>query len=95
MNAPDFISKQHLVSKLKSGDNLKASIDGCFDGNGNCILKFSNTFKEKINEYEGKGYKLTESKINYIDYWLKEELEGVMQIILPELKFIKHDTPTM
>jgi ATP-dependent DNA helicase RecQ len=88
-----LISRQNLISKLKSGDNLKASLDGCFDSNGNCIVKFSNSFKEKINEYEGKGYKLTESKVNYIVYWLKEELEKEIQIVLPELKFIKHDAP--
>jgi ATP-dependent DNA helicase RecQ len=89
-----FIFRQNLVSKLKSGDNLKVSPDGCFDGNGNYILKFSNSFKEKINEYEGKGYKLTESKVNYIVYWTKEGSDNEVQIVLPELKFIKHDAPT-
>ncbi len=86
-----FISRQSLVSTLKSGDNLNLSIDGCFDDNGNCIVKFSNSFKEKINDYEDKGYKPTEAKVNYIVFWFKEEIEKEIQIILPELKFIKHD----
>ncbi len=84
-----FISRQNLISGLKSGDTLKVSHEGCFDENGNYILKFSNSFKQKINEYEDKGYTLKESKVNYIVYWLKEELEKENLIVLPELKFIK------
>ena len=65
--------------------------DFCFDENGNCILKFSNRYKETIINYQNKGYKLKESVINYIVYWNKEELEDEIKIVLPELKFIKPD----
>lgn len=88
-----FISKQNIISKLKCGDELKVSIDGCFDNNGNCIIKFSNSYKEKIIKWEDKGYKLSESKINYLVYWQKEELESEILIVLPELKFRKYDAP--
>jgi len=89
-----FISRQKLICSLKSGDKLIANKDGCTDKNGNYILKFSNSYKEKIASYEDKGYKLIDSIINYILYWQKEELEGEIRIILPELKFIKHDAQT-
>ncbi|MBN3036552.1 MAG: RecQ family ATP-dependent DNA helicase [Bacteroidales bacterium] len=89
-----FISKQDILTNLKCGDNLTVNSDGCSDKNGNCIVKFSNKFKEKIIEFEDKEYILSESKINYIIYWQKEELEGEILIILPELKFKKNDAPT-
>ena len=89
-----FISKQHIIINLKSGDELIANNDGCSFKNGNQILKFSNSFKEKITEFENQGYKLSDSKINYIVYWKKEEFEDEILIILPELRFIKHDALT-
>ncbi|MCT4646998.1 MAG: RecQ family ATP-dependent DNA helicase [Carboxylicivirga sp.] len=86
-----FIRHQKLITKLQSGDTLLVNNDGCFDENGNCILKFSNRYKEIISNYQNKGYKLKESVINYIVYWKKEELEDEIKIVLPELKFIKSD----
>lgn len=86
-----FISKQDIITSLKCGDRLMVNNNGCSDENGNCIAKFSKSYKEKIIEYENKGYKLSESKINYIVYWQKEELDDEILIILPELKFRKHD----
>jgi ATP-dependent DNA helicase RecQ len=84
-----FISKQDIITNLKCGDELMANKDGCYDNTGNSIIKFSNSFKEKIIEFSKTGYNLSESKINYIVYWQKEELEGEILIILPELKFRK------
>ncbi|MFC0877076.1 RecQ family ATP-dependent DNA helicase [Saccharicrinis sp. FJH2] len=89
-----FLSKQRIISNLKSGDILKVDNDGCYDKNGTCVIKFSNSFKEKIMEYKNIGYIVSESKVNYIVYWQKEELEYEILIILPELNFIKHNTPT-
>lgn len=89
-----FISKQDIIANYKSGDELIPNNDGCYDKNGNCIVKFSNSYKEKIIEFEKTGYKLSESKINYIVYWKKEEQENEILIILPELKFKKQEAPT-
>lgn len=86
-----FIRRQKLITKLKSGDTLMVNNDGCFDEKGNFILKFSNRYKEIINNYQNKGYVLKESIINYIVYWKKEELEDEIKVVLPELKFIKAD----
>lgn len=90
-----FISKQDIITNFKCGDELIANNNGCSDKNGNCIIKFSNSYKERIIEFEKSGYKLSESKINYIVYWQKEELDDEILIILPELKFRKHDAPIL
>ncbi len=84
-----FISKQDIITDYKSGDELIPNNDGCSDKYGNCIIKFSNSFKEKIIEFEKTGYALSESRINYIVYWQKEKQEDEILIVLPELKFKK------
>jgi ATP-dependent DNA helicase RecQ len=84
-----FISKQHLISNLKSGDTLEVNNEGCNDSNGICIVKFSKYFKEKLVAFEIKGYKLESAVINYIIYWKKEESNEELKIILPELRLHK------
>jgi ATP-dependent DNA helicase RecQ len=84
-----FISKQNIISSLKSGDKLQVNTNGCSDENGNCILKFSNSYKEKIADYETQGYNLTDGTVSYIIYWTKEETKEEIKIVLPELKFFK------
>ncbi len=84
-----FMSKQNIISSLKSGDKLQVNTNGCTDKNGNDILKFSNSYKEKIADYENKGYKLTDGTVNYIVYWKKEETNEEIKVVLPELRFVK------
>jgi len=38
---------------------------------------------------ERKGYKLKSAKVNFIVYWLNDETEQEVKIILPELYFEK------
>jgi ATP-dependent DNA helicase RecQ len=83
------ISKQHLLSNLKSGNTLDVYTNGCNDINGNCIARFSNGFKETITSFETKGYKLKSAVINYIIYWKKEDSDNEIKIILPEVRFQK------
>jgi ATP-dependent DNA helicase RecQ len=84
-----YISKQHLVSNLISGDKLTANNEGCIDNAGNYIVKFSNSFKEKIVAFGNNGYKLKSAEINYIVYWQKEDTNIELKIVLPELKLQK------
>ncbi|MFD0836692.1 RecQ family ATP-dependent DNA helicase [Mariniflexile aquimaris] len=84
-----YISNQHHLSDLISGNKLKVSIDGCSDDKGNIIVKFSNSFKEKIMAFNSKGYCLKSAEINYLVYWQKEDTNVDVKIILPELQFQK------
>ncbi len=88
-----FMSRQYLISGIKSGDSLTVSNDGCSDINGNSLVKFSKNFKDKIIDYDNKGYRLAEAKVNYVLYWYKEDLDKEFRIILPELKFIRKEAP--
>ncbi len=83
------ISKQYLLSNLQSGDKLSFNNGGCIDNNGNYVVKFSKSFKERLNTFENRGYKLKSARINYIVYWQKEDTDKEVKIILPELELQK------
>ncbi|GAO30099.1 RecQ family ATP-dependent DNA helicase [Geofilum rubicundum] len=84
-----FITRQHLLTNLKSGDQLFVNNEGCFNESHNCVLKFSNGFKESLSTYLKKGYKLTNAEINFMVFWQKEDTEIEVKVILPELKLLK------
>jgi ATP-dependent DNA helicase RecQ len=82
-----FINKQHLISELMSGDELKLNGDECLNSNGQSVLKFSKKFINQIEVMRNKNYDLKSAKVNFIVYWQKEEAETEVKIILPEVCF--------
>jgi ATP-dependent DNA helicase RecQ len=84
-----FITRQHLLTNLKSGDQLLLNNDGCYNESNNCVVKFSSSFKEHLTTYMNKGYKLTSAEVNFIVFWQKENTETEVKIVLPELKLLK------
>lgn len=84
-----FLNKQHLVSKLTSGDTLTLNGDECLNSKGQSVLKFSQHFVRQVESMKVKKYELKSVKVNFIIYWLKEGAEQEVKIILPELYFEK------
>ena len=82
-----FITRQHLVSQLISGESLAIDGDECKTVKGQSILKFSKQFLKTIETQKQKGYHLRQAKVNFIVYWKKEGAEHELKIILPELYF--------
>jgi len=82
-----FITRQHLISELISGDTLIINGDGCTNSEGQSVLKFSRQFLNTIELQKQKGYYLKQVKVNFIVYWLREGAEHESKIILPELYF--------
>ncbi|MEI9955341.1 MAG: ATP-dependent helicase [Ferruginibacter sp.] len=82
-----FITRQHLISQLISGDTLIITGDGCTNSEGQSVLKFSRQFLNTIELQKQKGYYLKQVKVNFIVYWLREDAEHESKIILPELYF--------
>ncbi|MCB9257081.1 MAG: RecQ family ATP-dependent DNA helicase [Chitinophagales bacterium] len=82
-----FITRQNLISDLKSGDTLTINGDECLDTKGKSVLKFSKLFVEQIESMKAKNYELKSAKVNFIVYWKKENAEQEVKIILPELYF--------
>ncbi len=82
-----FITRQHLVSNLTSGDTLTINGDECKTSNGHSVLKFSNLFMSSMEAMKKKGFQVKKVRVNFIVYWLKEHAEHEIKIILPELYF--------
>ncbi|MBS1571275.1 MAG: ATP-dependent helicase, partial [Bacteroidetes bacterium] len=82
-----FITRQNLISDLKSGDTLTINGDECLDTKGKSVLKFSKLFVGQIESMKAKNYELKSAKVNFIVYWKKENAEQEVKIILPELYF--------
>ena len=82
-----FITRQHLVSQLTSGDVLTIHDDECTNAKGQAVLKFSRQFLSIIETQKQNGYQLKQAKVNFIVYWKKGNTEQEVKIILPELYF--------
>jgi ATP-dependent DNA helicase RecQ len=84
-----FITRQHLISEVISGNTLNIQGDECLNQRGQSVLKFSKQFLKKIETMREKKFELTYAKVNFIVYWKKEDTEHEVKIILPELHFKK------
>ncbi|ASB49224.1 RecQ family ATP-dependent DNA helicase [Alkalitalea saponilacus] len=84
-----FTHRQHLIPDLLSGDPLLIDTEGCTDAKGRRVLKFSTAFKEKLSQFELKGYKPTSAEVNHILYWKNEDTDTEIKIILPEVRLGK------
>jgi len=82
-----FITRQHLVSQLTSGDPLTINNDECTNRKGQSVLKFSKPFLITIEMHKKRGYVLKQAKVNFIVYWKKKNTEQEVKVILPELYF--------
>lgn len=84
-----FMYVQNRIKALTSGDKLFISDDGCKNGRGELVLKFSRKFLERITEIRNKGFELREANVNFIVHWYDEETKKEVKIVLPELHFEK------
>ncbi len=84
-----FINRQYPVNQLSSGDNLTLKGDECLNAKGQSVLKFSRQFISQMESMKERNYELKSAKVNFITYWLKEEENKEVKIILPELCFEK------
>ncbi len=84
-----FTNKQHLISQLTSGNELTLRGNECFNSKGQSVLKFSQQFIRQTEAMKKRGYELKSVKVNFIVYWLKEDAEQEVKVILPEVYFSK------
>ncbi|MDR1138417.1 MAG: RecQ family ATP-dependent DNA helicase [Clostridiales bacterium] len=80
---------QQEIARLVSGDRLSISPQGLVSNN-TLVVKYSNAFALKLQQYSVKGYTPKEATINHIVYWHDKEdkTKSEMLIILPKLKLI-------
>jgi ATP-dependent DNA helicase RecQ len=84
-----FENKQNLVSELKSGDSLSVEGDDCFNSDGVSVLKFSKQYREQIEKMSEANYEIIKARVHFIVYWLDEEKQKEIKVILPIIYFKK------
>lgn len=82
-----FKNKQNHIAELISGDEIDIDNEGCFNSNGERILKFSNKFKSFIKMQNERGYFVNKAKIKYILYWYEKETDSEIMILFPIVEF--------
>jgi ATP-dependent DNA helicase RecQ len=87
-----FISRQHQISQMKSGDGLSIRANRCLDKGGVPVLTFSKSFSDKLTTFRQAGYAPIRAVVNYIVCWQKEDSEKEIRIILPELYLKRPET---
>lgn len=58
---------------------------------GQPVLKFSKQFIGQIETMGQKNYKPKTARVRFIVYWLKEDSEKEIKIVLPEVYFEKEN----
>ena len=82
-----FLSCQHLIAQLHSGDELTIDGDCCRNSKGQLVLRFSKQLINQIESIKLKNYVPKTARIRFIVYWQKENTDHEIRIILPELYF--------
>lgn len=83
LNYFDFV--QHRVSALRSGQKLTLQDDGLGNSKGEKVLKYAQKFKEKLSDWQQKGFTPHAAVVNFMVYWKKQDAERETLIVLPEL----------
>ncbi len=76
---------QKRVLPLNSEEPLKVDQDGCMNGKGERVLKFSAKFKEELSSLEKDGYHPYSSSVHLMVYWFSEDNKEEYLIVLPEI----------
>jgi len=85
-----FLKTESVVSSLTAGAPLAIEENGCMNIDGQSVLKFSQTFRQRIKDMQLNGYDIKSGKVNFILYWLKEDTQQEIKILLPKIYFEKH-----
>ncbi|MEP6648100.1 MAG: ATP-dependent helicase, partial [Saprospiraceae bacterium] len=83
-----FSSRQEIIRKLRSGEDLKVNPDGCANEANQFVLRWSVKFIEEIKKRVHLGYQLYSAKVNFLVYW-SETADKEILIVLPEVTFRK------
>ncbi len=80
---------QHRLTNLFSGDALVIMEGGLGNIKGELVLKYSQKFRESLQERAEKGFIISGASVNFVVYWKDEAKEKESLIILPQLTLRK------
>lgn len=86
-----FHHVQHRLKNIYSGAELTVSPEGVLNSKKDLTAKFSNRFSSRINSLISQGYMIEKIYANYLVHWWDEQQKKEVEILLPEITFIKKD----
>ncbi len=86
-----FAGKQYLMENLFSGTSLNFNEGGLCNIRKQELIRYSNAFKLKLEEYQQKGYKPVAAKVGFVVYWMDKKTEKEVKLILPEIELERAD----
>jgi len=84
-----FAGKQYLMENLFSGTSLNFNEGGLCNVRKQGLIRYSNAFKLKLEEYQQKGYKPVSARVGFVVYWMDKAAEKEVKLILPEIELEK------
>ena len=83
------------IRPLRAGTTLQVFTQkftwGCCDEQGNRIVVFSNSFKERLQGYLHRGYQITGASVNFVVLWQKADSDNETRIVLPIVHLKRQD----
>jgi ATP-dependent DNA helicase RecQ len=74
---------ERRTKSIVSGNKLAIMDDGALGFNNEKVLKFSSGFMTRIQDWNRKGYRLTDAEVNFVVYWTNASSGKASRIILP------------
>lgn len=87
VNLGYFKFVQPRIRGMKSGDELQLVPEGCLNGKGDQVLKFSHAYQDKLTQLASKGFRPSKAKVDIMVYWKAEDDEEEVVTVLPEIHF--------
>jgi len=80
---------QHRVSVLFSGALLTITEQGLCNQQQEQVVKYSKQFNGLLNGYFEKGFRIAKAKVNLMVYWMDEEKQKEVLVVLPRLLLVR------
>jgi ATP-dependent DNA helicase RecQ len=80
-----FKSLQMTIGQITAGVKLKVDETGCYNKNGLCVIRFSESFRKILASFIERGYSPESATVNYSVYWKPKDSFKEYLILLPEI----------
>ncbi len=83
-----FIDKKSQIFKLQSGSPMEVlpyGLSASINGRPMELVRFSQSFRERLETLKNDGYTPTRAEVRYIVAWRKEDAPDETAVILPDL----------
>jgi ATP-dependent DNA helicase RecQ len=86
-----FASAQNYIKHLIPGEELTLEEAAIVNKAGHPVLFFSAKFKDRLLQYQQRGFIIESARVNHIVYWWDKEHKHEVLTVLPEVVLSRHD----